>query len=62
MAEEYQISADVLGQTGGERVEIAIDGRPAVSASVEELQDAYEGALEKALRTEPSVEERIANG
>ncbi|MFZ3265708.1 MAG: phosphoribosylformylglycinamidine synthase subunit PurL [Terriglobales bacterium] len=50
--EEYGIAADVLGETGGERVEISIDGQPVISANVKELWAAYEGALEKALRTE----------
>ena len=52
VAGEYEISADVLGETAGGRVEIAIGGQAAISASVEELRAAYEGALEKALRTE----------
>jgi len=52
-AEEYEIAADMLGETSGDRVEIAIDGKPVVSASVDELRGAYEGALENALRTEP---------
>jgi hypothetical protein len=32
-----------------------MDGQSMISASVAELRDAYEGALEKALRTELSV-------
>jgi len=54
-AEEYGVAADVLGQTGSDRVEISIDGQPVISASVKELRGAYEGALEKALRTEAGV-------
>ncbi len=54
VAGEHEISADVLGETAGGRVEIAIAGQTAISASVEELRAAYEGALEKALRTEMS--------
>jgi phosphoribosylformylglycinamidine synthase subunit PurL len=52
VAEEYGVTADVLGETGTDRVQIAIDGQPAISASIVELRQAYEGALEKALRTE----------
>jgi phosphoribosylformylglycinamidine synthase subunit PurL len=52
VAGEYGISADVLGETGTDRVEIAAGGQPVISASVEELRYSYEGALEKALRTE----------
>jgi phosphoribosylformylglycinamidine synthase len=55
VAEEYGVFADVLGETGSDRVEITIDGQPVISASIPELRNAYEGALEKALRTEPSA-------
>jgi phosphoribosylformylglycinamidine synthase subunit PurL len=55
IAEEYGIFADLLGETGPERLEISIGGQPQVSASVEELRASYEGALEKALRTEAGV-------
>ncbi len=52
VAEEYGVVADVLGETGTDRVEIAADGQPVISASVAELREAYEGALERALSTE----------
>ncbi len=52
VAVEYGLFADVLGETGGERVEINLEGKPVVSATVSELREAYESALEKALRTE----------
>jgi len=52
VVEEYGLFADVLGETGSDRVEISVDGQPAISASVSELRGAYEGALEKKLRTE----------
>src|SRR6202048_4897195 len=55
VAEEYGVFADVLGETGSDRVEIAVNGQPVISASVAELREAYEGALERALRTEPGV-------
>ncbi len=55
MAAEYEIHADVLGETGSDRVEITMDGQSMISASIAELQDAYEGALEQALKTEVSV-------
>jgi phosphoribosylformylglycinamidine synthase len=55
VAEEYGVFADVLGETGGDRVEIAIGEQSGISASVAELREAYEGALEGALRAEPSV-------
>jgi len=55
IAQEYGVFADVVGETGSDRVEIAVDGNAVISASVAELREAYEGALERALRTEPSV-------
>jgi phosphoribosylformylglycinamidine (FGAM) synthase-like enzyme len=55
IAEEYDVVADVLGETGADKVEIAAGGSIAISATVSELRQAYEGALEKALRAEPGV-------
>ena len=55
VAEEYGVSADVLGETGSDRVEIAVGDQSVISASVSELREAYEGALERALQTDPSV-------
>jgi phosphoribosylformylglycinamidine synthase len=55
VAGEYGLFADVLGETGGDRIEIALDGNAGVSATVAESSEAYESALEKALRTEPSA-------
>ncbi|MGA8298957.1 MAG: phosphoribosylformylglycinamidine synthase subunit PurL [Terriglobales bacterium] len=62
VADDFGVSADLLGETvlgetalgktGGERVEITIDNQPAILAGIEELRASYEGALEKALRTE----------
>jgi phosphoribosylformylglycinamidine synthase len=55
VTEEYGVFADVLGETGTDRIEIMIDDQSVISASVTELREAHEGALEKALRTEQSV-------
>ena len=55
VAEEYSVFADVLGETGSDRVEIVIGEKNMISASIAELREAYEGALERALQTEPSV-------
>ncbi len=52
VALKYGIAAELIGETAPERMEIKLDGRVVVSAAVSELRDAYEGALEKALRTE----------
>jgi phosphoribosylformylglycinamidine synthase subunit PurL len=55
VAEEYGVFAEVLGETGSDRVEISVDDQSVISAGVAELREAYEGALERALRTEPMV-------
>ncbi|MFZ0799217.1 MAG: phosphoribosylformylglycinamidine synthase subunit PurL, partial [Terriglobales bacterium] len=55
IAAEYGVFADVLGETGSDRVEIAVGNDSVISANVHELREAYEGALESALRTEPSL-------
>ncbi len=55
VAEEYGIIADVLGETGSDSVAITVDEQFVISASVVELREAYEGALESALRAEASV-------
>ena len=52
VARDFEISADVLGETGGDRVEIEIGSQRVVSATIEDLRNCYEGSLEKALRTE----------
>jgi phosphoribosylformylglycinamidine synthase II len=55
VAEEYGVFADVLGETGPDKVEIAVGDQNVISASIAELREAYEGALESALRTGPSI-------
>src|SRR5258706_874788 len=42
VAGEYGLFADVLGETGGQRVEIALDGQMAISAALSELNEVYE--------------------
>jgi hypothetical protein len=55
VAREYGLFTDVLGETGSDRVEIALGGKQVISVAVAELRESYEGALEKALRAEPSA-------
>ncbi|MBS1850359.1 MAG: phosphoribosylformylglycinamidine synthase subunit PurL [Acidobacteria bacterium] len=55
LAAKYGLAAEVLGETVSGQIEIKIDGRTVVSTGVEELRNAYEGALETALRTEVGV-------
>jgi phosphoribosylformylglycinamidine synthase len=52
VAKKHSIFADILGETVPETIEIKLDGRPVISARVSELNDEYEGALERALRSE----------
>jgi phosphoribosylformylglycinamidine synthase len=53
VAVKYGLAVDVLGETVPDQIEINLDGKLAISASMRELRDAYESALEQALRTEP---------
>ncbi len=55
VATEYRLNADVLGETIPERLEISLDGRVVVSASVSGFSAVYESALESALRTDPEL-------
>jgi phosphoribosylformylglycinamidine synthase len=52
VAGKYGVSAQQIGEAVPEKIEIMLDGRLVVSAALGELCDIYEGALEKALRTE----------
>jgi phosphoribosylformylglycinamidine synthase subunit PurL len=53
--EKHGITADVLGETIPERLEISLDGRVAVSSAISDLNQAYESALESTLRTDPEL-------
>jgi phosphoribosylformylglycinamidine synthase len=55
IAEKHGIAADGIGETGSDRLEISVDGKTAVSAALTELNEAYESALEAALRTDPEL-------
>jgi phosphoribosylformylglycinamidine (FGAM) synthase-like enzyme len=55
IAAKHGLAVDVLGETVPGQVEIKVDRRVAVSARVGELSEAYESALEQALRTEPEA-------
>jgi phosphoribosylformylglycinamidine synthase len=54
-AEKHGATADVIGETIPERLEISLDGTVVISAAVSELSAAYEGALELALRTDSEL-------
>jgi phosphoribosylformylglycinamidine synthase len=57
IAGQQGISAEKLGETVPDTLEIAIDGKQVVSASVSDLRQAWAHALERALHTE--TEERL---
>jgi phosphoribosylformylglycinamidine synthase subunit PurL len=52
IAVKYGLSADIIGETVPEQLEIKLDGKVVVSARVSELREAYESALENTLRTD----------
>jgi phosphoribosylformylglycinamidine synthase len=52
---KYGILLETIGGTVAGRVEVNLDGRNVISASVNELNEAYEGALEQALKTEAGL-------
>ena len=52
---EHGIAADVIGETIPDRLEVSLDGKVAISAMISELSEAYEKALESALRTDPEL-------
>lgn len=53
VADKHGVTANVIGQTIADRLEISLDGGTVVSAAVGDLSEAYESALESALRAEP---------
>jgi phosphoribosylformylglycinamidine synthase len=55
IAVKYGLSAEIIGETVGEHVEINIDGQVVVFATVTELRENYESALERLLKSEPAA-------
>jgi phosphoribosylformylglycinamidine synthase subunit PurL len=55
LAVKYGILFEIIGETVAGQVEINLDGRNVISAPVGELNEAYEGALEQSLQTEPEL-------
>ena len=49
------IEADVIGETIPARLEVSLDGALVISSAISELNEAYEQALESALRTDPEL-------
>jgi phosphoribosylformylglycinamidine synthase II len=52
---KYGLSAEQIGETVSDQVEIKLDGRVVVSAALKELRDCFEGALEAALQADPDA-------
>ncbi len=57
LAVQYGLSAEPIGNTGPDQLEIQVDGKAAVKASVSELREAWANALERALHVD--TEERL---
>jgi len=55
VAQKHGADVEVIGETIPDRLEIFLDGKVVISAPVLELSQAYEGALESALRTDPEL-------
>jgi phosphoribosylformylglycinamidine synthase len=52
LASKYGISAEPIGETVAEKLEITLDGRAVVSSSVRALRECYEGGFEAAFDTD----------
>ncbi len=55
VARKHGVTADIIGETIADRLEISLDGKLLISAPVAELSGVYEGALDSALRTDPEL-------
>jgi phosphoribosylformylglycinamidine synthase subunit PurL len=55
VAKKHGIFADELGETVPGTLEVKIDGQVAISGSVSDFNENYEGALERALRIDPAA-------
>jgi phosphoribosylformylglycinamidine synthase len=57
VAAKWGASAESIGETIPKRLEISLNGKIVISAGLSELNEAYEGALEAALRADPELTE-----
>jgi phosphoribosylformylglycinamidine synthase subunit PurL len=55
VAGKHGVDAEVIGETIADLLEVSLDGKVVISATVTELSAAYEGALESALRADPEL-------
>jgi phosphoribosylformylglycinamidine (FGAM) synthase-like enzyme len=61
VAVQYALSAENIGSTVPDNLEISVDGKPAASAPVSELKTVWAKALEDALHTETEDQLAISN-
>ena len=57
VAVQYALSAEHIGQTAPDNVQIKVDGETAIAAGISELKETWSGALERALHLQ--TEERL---
>jgi len=55
LAVKYGLSSQLIGETLDGVFEIRLDGQVVVSATVSQLRQVYEDALEKTLKTDPEL-------
>ena len=55
VAGTHGVAAEKIGETILERLEVMLDGKTVISAAASELNQAYEGALEASLKTDPEL-------
>ncbi|MGA8151317.1 MAG: phosphoribosylformylglycinamidine synthase subunit PurL [Terriglobales bacterium] len=55
VAGKYGLSAEPIGETVADKVEIRLDGRTVVTSAISELRDVYESALERSLKTDAQL-------
>ncbi len=55
IAANYGVLAEIIGETTSGNFEIKVDGKPRVSASIEDMRKIYESALEGTLKSDPEL-------
>jgi len=55
IAANYGVLAEIIGETTSGNFEIKVDGKPRVSASIEDTRKIYESALEGTLKSDPEL-------
>ncbi|HTS60356.1 MAG TPA: phosphoribosylformylglycinamidine synthase subunit PurL [Terriglobales bacterium] len=62
LASKYGISAESIGETVREKLEIMVDRRPVVLSPVRALRECYESGFEAALHTDPEARAAASGG